>query len=183
MGNYGNMYDPSINAVPKSPIDSGLPLSNPGGSLGSMFGPISAGLNILQGAAQYEAARKKASGLHDDYKSLMRQAGEVLEQGFDTAIDIRQAGSRFLGTQMAAFGKSGSTFEGSAVAVALDTEYKVNKGAERAVEQARRDYRAMYYQAKKLKKAAKSAKKAGIASLVGTIGGPAAGSIYSLLSS
>ena len=145
---------------------------------GSIFGPISAGLQVAQGVLGYMQSEKEADAYHDSYKAIMARSGQVMEQGLDTAIDIRQEGARFLGTQMAAGGKSGSAFDGSLAAVAVETQRRINKAAERRVEQARRDARALYYQAKAAKKAAKSARRAGIGKLVGSIGGQAAGSLF-----
>ena len=159
------------------PGDSGFPLSNPEGKYGSIYGPISAGLQLAQGVFQYQQYNQMADAYGTSYKDLMARSGQVLEQGLQTAIDIRQEGSRFVGSQMAAFGKSGSAFEGSPVSVVIETQRRIDQAAERVIEQARRDQAALYRQAKAAKKQEKSAKLAGIGSMIGA-GGAAAGLLF-----
>ena len=144
---------------------------------GSIYGPISAGLQLAQGVFQFRQYNQMADAYGTSYKDLMARSGQVLEQGLQTAIDIRQEGGRFIGSQMAAFGKSGSAFEGSPVSVVIETQRRIDQAAERTVEQARRDQAALYRQAKQAKKQEKSAKLAGIGSLIGS-GGAAAGLLF-----
>ena len=144
---------------------------------GSVYGPISSALQLAQGVFQFRQADQLADAYGTSYKDLMARSSQVLEQGLDTAIDIRQEGGRFVGSQIAAFGKSGSMFEGSPASVVMETQRRIDQAAERTVEQARRDQAALYRQAKAAKKQERSARLAGIGSLIGA-GGAAAGLLF-----
>ena len=149
----------------------------PEGKYGSIYGPISAGLQLAQGVFQTRQYNQMADAFGTSYKDFMARSSQVLEQGFDTAIDIIAEGERVLGTQLVAFAKGGSALEGSPFAEQAETKRRINVAAERVVEQARRDAAALYRQAKAAKKQEKSAKLAGIGSMIGA-GGAAAGLLF-----
>ena len=124
------------------------------------FGYASAAMNVAKPWVKYEQLRKTASGLHDDYKELMKRANQALEQGWQMAMDIRREGAEVLGEQSAVFGKSGTTMEGSPLFVEADTKRKIELNAARVIEQAWLEFLAIRYNAKKVKKASKAASKA-----------------------
>ena len=137
----------------------------------AMLGPISSGLNLVGGLFKAASLFSQSSGLTKDYREMRRRAAQRLEQGFETARDIQHEGAGVVGQMTAQFGKSGTLLEGSPLLVLADTQSEIERGMSRTIEQARIDYEAMMYQAKKLKREAKEAKRSGIAGIVGSVAG------------
>ena len=141
----------------------------------SLLGPISkglgmasgvfGGLNMLQASGSYRSQARQ-------YESM---AGQALEQGFQTGIDLSREGTEVLGEMTAAFGKQGSLLEGSPLLVLADTTADINRNVARAIEQGRIDQQAYLRMAKQAKKAAKGSKLGGIIKIAGAAAAPFTG--------
>lgn len=134
-----------------------------------IFGQISQGLNLASGLFQAWDSFQMASGYRDSYRALKRQALEALEQGYQTGIDIRREGEDILGEMTATFGKSGATLSGSPLLVLQETTDRIEENIDRAIKAGKIRYRALYKEARKMKKAESRAKIAGIGKIAGSV--------------
>jgi hypothetical protein len=161
--------------LPYSPSDPYLSLNDaslttsPKGMFTDWLGPISKGLTLASGIFQGAQLLKASGSYRDQYRQYRQAAAQVLEQGFQTGIDIERQGREVLGTMTAAFGKSGSLLEGSPLLVLADTTARIQQNVERVIQQGRIEQLAYLRAARRAKKAASSAKLGGIGKIVGAV--------------
>jgi len=141
----------------------------------SLLGPISRGLFMASGLFEAAGMFGASSKQTKNYRQLKVQAGQALEQGFQTGMDVAREGEQVLGEMTAAFGKSGSLLEGSPLLTLVDTTRSIEKDVARAIEQGRIQQQALLYQARQMKKAASSSKLGGIVKLAGVAAAPFTG--------
>ncbi len=136
-------------------LPSETPLS---GWLGSVSRGLTMASGILGGVQSFQAS----GGLKDQARQYEQRAAQVLEEGFQSGMDIDREGKRFLGSMTAAFGKSGSLLEGSPLLALVDTEEAIQKDVERAIQQGRIEQAAYLEYARQLRKAARKKRLGGV---------------------
>ncbi len=140
-----------------------------------MLGPVSKGLNIFGGIADAVNMFGAAGAQKGSAKQLRLQAGQALEQGFQTGMDVYGEGQEVLGEMTAAFGKSGSLLEGSPLLVLADTTRKIERDIMRSIQQGRIQQQALLVQARQAEKAAQGAILGGIVKVAGVVAAPFTG--------
>ncbi len=130
-------------------------------------GPVSRGLTVASGIFDSLNLFDTSKQWGSSARALERQAVQVREQSFVTAIDVADQGKDVMAAQTTAFGKSGSALEGSPLAVLADTANEIDTNVERVIEQGRIQYAAYMKQARRMKRAEKSSKLGGTLSAIG----------------
>ena len=135
------------------------------------FGTISKGLNLATGIFQAAGLFNQAATFASHGRALAQNARLALEQGFQTAIDIREEGRDILGAQQAVFAKQGTLLEGSPLLILAETSRRIERNAQRAVKQARLQSIELNRQARAAKRAERRAKYGAVGGIAGSVRG------------
>jgi hypothetical protein len=165
---YGiGMGSPS--PMPRSPL-SGTMNSQGGGAIlrqPDWMGPLSKGLTLASGILSGINSFGVAQQYRGNANQLKIRAGQALEQGFQSGIDLSREGAEVLGSMSTAFGKSGTLMEGSPLLVMADTISRINQNVSRTIQQARLERVALLAEARRMERASRSSVLGGIGQIAG----------------